>query len=62
MFQAIERRVQRALLNLEAILRNLLNAQKNAVSMQRAEGDRLEDQHVQRPLQEIDPFCHWLSF
>jgi hypothetical protein len=61
MFQAIERRVQRALLNLEAILRNLLNAQKDAVSMQRAERDRLEDQHVQRALQQIDLFCHRLS-
>jgi hypothetical protein len=35
--QPVQRRVQGALLNFQTIVRNLLNAQQNAVAVQRAE-------------------------
>src|SRR5580700_5693396 len=55
-FQPVERGIERALLNLQAVFRNLLDAQQNAVAMQRAERDGLEDQHVQSALQQVDLF------
>src|SRR5207245_1424720 len=60
-FQAIQRRIQRALLNLQAILRNLLDAQEDAVTMQRPEGNGLEDQHVQSALQKVELLVHGSS-
>jgi len=57
-FQAIRRRIQRALLNLQTIFRNLLDAQQNAVAVQWAEGNGLEDQHVERTLQNVQLVVH----
>lgn len=42
---AIQRRLQRTLLNFQAIFRNLLDAQENAVSVQWTEGYGLKDWH-----------------
>src|SRR6266849_3951986 len=56
--QPVQRRVQGTLLNLQPIFRNLLDAQQNAVAVQRAEGNSLEDQHVQRALQKVELFVH----
>ena len=53
MFQAIERRVQRALLNLKLVAGNLLDAQEHAVAVERSERDGLEDEKVERPLQQL---------
>jgi hypothetical protein len=41
MFQAIKCRIERALLDFQAVFGNLLNAQQNAVPMQRTERDGL---------------------
>src|SRR5690348_6171864 len=49
--QPVERRIQGPLRNFERIARNLLDAQQHAVSMQRFQGDRFEDQHVERSRQ-----------
>src|SRR6185312_818443 len=47
MLQAVKRWIERALRNLERIARNLLDAQQHAVSMQRFQRNRFEDQHVE---------------
>src|SRR5215472_19100403 len=56
MFEAVERGVQRPLLNFQAFLRNLLDPQQNAVTVQGAQGDRFQDQHVEGSLQKIELF------
>jgi hypothetical protein len=53
MFQTIKRGIQRALLNLQPVFRNLLDAQQNAVAMQWAQRHRFENQHVQRAQQKF---------
>jgi hypothetical protein len=60
--QPVERRLQRALLDLQLFAGDLLYAKQNPVAMQRAERDSLEDQHVESALQQIDLFSHDLSF
>jgi hypothetical protein len=60
MLQAEERGVKRALLDGELIAGDLLDAQENAVAVERAEGDRLQDEHVEGPLHEIELVGHWL--
>ena len=57
-FQAVERGVERTLLDFEAVAGDLLDAEENAVSVQWAEGDGLEDQKVERALQKIDAVRH----
>src|SRR6266850_7012617 len=57
-FETIQGGVQRALLNFQAIFRNLLNAQQDAVAVQRAQGNRLEDEHVERALQKVKLLVH----
>ncbi len=52
-FEAIQRRVERALLNLQTIFGNLLDAQQNAIAVQRTERNGLENEHVQRALQKV---------
>ena len=46
MFEPVERGIERALLNFEAVFRDLLDAQENAVTVQRPERDGFEDEHV----------------
>ncbi len=58
MFQTIERGVQRALLDFQAIFGNLLDAQQNAVAVQGPKGNGLQDQHVQRALQNVQLLVH----
>ena len=58
MFEAVQGRIERALLNFQAIFRNLLNAQQNTVAVKWSERNGLEDQHVQGALQQIDLFFH----
>ena len=62
MVKAIQGGIQRALLNLQTIFLNLLNAQQNAVAVQRPERDGLEDQHVQRALQKFALLVHGSGF
>jgi hypothetical protein len=58
MLQAIESGVQRALLNLEEIFGDLLDAQEDAVAMQRAKRDGFEDEHVQSALEKFELLGH----
>src|SRR5206468_3148592 len=53
MFEAVQRRIQRPLLDLELVAGNLLDAQQYAVAVKRSEGDRLQDQKVECSLQEF---------
>jgi hypothetical protein len=50
------------LLNLEAILRDLLDAKKDAVTVQRPEGRGFKDEHVQRALKKFELFVHGSGF
>src|SRR4030095_8012308 len=56
--EAIQRRIERALLDAEALLRDLLDAEQDAVAVERAERNGLEDQHVERPLQQFGWLAH----
>jgi hypothetical protein len=40
MLEAIQRGIERALLNLQTVLRDLLNAEQDAVAVQRSQRDR----------------------
>jgi hypothetical protein len=53
MLQPVERWIERPLLDTQLVLRDLLDAQKNRVAVQRPEGDGLENQQVQRALQQL---------
>jgi hypothetical protein len=48
------------LLNAEALLRDLLDAKEDAVAVERTERNGLEDQHVERPLQQVGWLAHRL--
>src|SRR5687768_10974583 len=58
MFQAIQRRVKRALLDLQTSLGQLLYTQQYAVPVLWAQRNRLEDEHVQSAAQQIDVLAH----
>jgi hypothetical protein len=60
MLQAEERGIERALLNGELIAGDLLDAQEDTVAVERAEGDRLQDEHVEGPLHEVELVRQWL--
>jgi hypothetical protein len=47
MLEAVERRVERTLLDLERAARDLPDAQQHGVAVQLAERDRLEDEEVE---------------
>ena len=49
----MQRWVERALLDLEHLFGDLANAVGDAVAMDRAEGDDLEDEHIEGALQEV---------
>ena len=53
MLQPVKRRIKGSLLDLQRVLRNLLDAQKNAIAMQRPQRNRFQNQHVQGSLQQI---------
>src|ERR1700733_14234685 len=50
-FQTMERGIERALLHLKNVARELPDAQRDAVTVNGAEGDDLEDEHVESSLQ-----------
>jgi hypothetical protein len=45
-------------LNLETFFGHLLNAEQDAVAVQRAEGNSLEDQQVESALEKVELFLH----
>ena len=61
MFKAIERRVKRALWNLQTIPGNLLNAEQDPITMKRPKGHRLEDQNFKYALKQFDGLAQAFS-
>jgi hypothetical protein len=53
MFEAIERRIERTLLNDELFTRDLLDAEENSIAMKISKRDGLEDKEIECPLKEI---------
>ena len=49
----MERRIERALVDLEDVARDLLDALGDAPAVHCLEGQCLEDEHVERPLQDV---------
>jgi hypothetical protein len=45
----------------ELIAGDLLDAEENSVTVERAQGDRLQDEHVEGPLHEIELTGHGFS-
>src|SRR5262245_15455633 len=58
MFEAIQRRIERALLDQEALLRDLLDAEQDAIAVQRSQRNGLEDEKVERALQQLCRVTH----
>jgi len=56
-FQAMQGRIQRALFDLQHVIRRTLDELRDAVAVQRSAAERLEDQHVERAGQEIAHWC-----
>jgi hypothetical protein len=54
MFEAEERRVKRSLLDGELAAGDLLDAEENAVAVKGTERDRLQDEHVEGTLHEVE--------
>ena len=52
----MKRGIERALLHLQDVLRDLLQALRDGVAVERPERRHLQDQHVERALQQIG-FC-----
>ena len=53
LLQAMERRVERPLVDPQDVARDLLDALRDAPAVHRLERQRLQDEHVERALQEI---------
>ena len=56
--EAEERGIERTLLDGELVAGDLLDAEENAVAVERAEGDRLQDEHVEGTLHEVELAGH----
>jgi hypothetical protein len=59
--EAEKRGIERTLLDGELIAGDLLDAEENSVTVERAQGDRLQDEHVEGPLHEIELTGHGFS-
>jgi len=57
-FQALQRRVQRSLLDLEDVIRELTDPLRDRPAVQRLERDGLEDQQIDGALNEIGGLPH----
>ena len=53
LLQPVKRRVERALIDAQHVARDLLDALRDAPAVHRLERERLQDEHVERALQEI---------
>ena len=56
--EPLQRRIQRALVDAQHVLGDLLDALRDAPAVQRPERQRLEDQQIERALQQIE-FGHY---
>jgi hypothetical protein len=52
--EALQRRVERALLNQQNVVRQLADAARDRPAVQRLERERFENQEVERALDEVD--------
>ena len=52
-FETMERGIERALIDLQHVSRDLLDALRDAPAVHRLERQRLQDEHVERALEEI---------
>jgi len=57
-FEAVERGVERALLDGKLFAGDLLDAEQDAIAVERAKGDRFEDEHVEGALHEVELVGH----
>jgi hypothetical protein len=62
MLQPIQRGVESPLLDLQRPAGDLLDAKQDAVAMELAERDCLEDQEIQRPREYSCLICHVFSY
>jgi hypothetical protein len=53
MLEPIQGGVERALVDLQPVSGDLLDAQQNAVAVKRAQRDGFEDEEIERPLQQF---------
>ena len=58
LLQPVQRRVQRALRDLQHVAADLANALRDAPAVHRLERERLEDEQIQRALNEIGRSAH----
>jgi len=56
--EAVERRIQRALLDQQRPLRHLLDALEHGVAVQRTERDGLQDEEIERSGQQVGAGRH----
>ena len=52
-FEPVQRWIERSLLNVQRVARHLFQPLRNRVAVQWAEGDDLEDEEVERALQQV---------
>jgi hypothetical protein len=48
-------------LDFETLLGDLLDTEKDAIAVEWAEGDGLEDEHVESTWQKVELFLHWAT-
>jgi hypothetical protein len=53
LFHAMKRWIEGSLLYAQSVIRDLLNARRNAVSVQRLTTERLQNKKVERPLKRV---------
>nr|WP_237050905.1 hypothetical protein [Luteitalea pratensis] len=58
MFEPVERGIERALLDPQQVIGNLLDALRDCPAMQGFEGDRSHDQQVESALQDVRLVAH----
>src|SRR5262249_49793208 len=58
LFEAVERRIEGALRDLQDVIADLLDALCDGPAVFRFEGDGLEDEEIEGPLDEIGRFAH----
>ena len=58
MLESVERGVEGTLLNLQRVIRDLLNAQQDAVPVERSERNGFQDQKVERALKQLGRLGH----
>ena len=58
MLEPVERGIEGALLNLQSVAGDLLDAEEHAIAVERAERDGFQDQEVECALQQFGGIAH----